>query len=282
MRAWELIQQCMACLQLPTISVTSLPIHQNQVLAFISYLNLKGLAPATITTYVAAIGYVHKCGNFSDPSRMFLVQKTLSCINKHHQQNDCRLPITQFVLARILESIPKLYSVPYHVVLLQALFSAAFYGLFRIGELTVQNTGVVSLLSKNVTVSSDRIVFSISKFKNNKSNQSFDVVINKQDTNVWCPVKLILKFVSLRGSQAGPFFCFANMQQVNRNFFTTRLSRCLQFCGFDTKLYKSHSFRIGGASYLVSIGYNDLQIKLMGRWESDCFIRYIRNQRYNV
>ena len=172
-----------------------------------------------------------------------------------------------------------MYSIPYHVVLLKALFVAAFYGLFRVGELTIQNSGVVSINVENVTMSKERIVFAITKFKNNKTNKSFDVVINKQPNNVWCPVKIISDYVTLRGSQPGPFFCFANLQNVTRNFFSSRLSKCLLFCGFNPKLYQSHSFRIGGASYLASLGYTDLQIKLIGRWNSDVFIRYIRNQR---
>ena len=281
-RAWNLIQECMECLNLPCISLDRIPLCQSQVLSFISFLNLKGLAPSTITTYTAAIGYVHKCTSQYDPTSSFLVQKTLSSINKNYVPNDCRLPITQFVLARLLESIPTIYSIPYHVTLLRAMFVTAFYGLFRVGELTKQNSGVISLEVRNVTISDERIVFAIINFKNNKTNKPFDVVINRQPSNVWCPVSLILDYVKLRGSKSGPFFCFANLQHVTRSFFSSRLSKCLSFCGFNTKLYKSHSFRIGGASYLASLGFTDLQIKLIGRWNSDTFVRYIRNQRYNV
>lgn len=38
----------------------------------------------------------------------------------------------------------------------------------------------------------------------------------------------------------------------------------------------THSFRIGGASAAASSGVPDSIIKILGRWSSDCYRRYIR------
>ena len=38
----------------------------------------------------------------------------------------------------------------------------------------------------------------------------------------------------------------------------------------------THSFRIGGASAAFSAGASDALIRVMGRWSSDCYNRYIR------
>jgi hypothetical protein len=40
-----------------------------------------------------------------------------------------------------------------------------------------------------------------------------------------------------------------------------------------------HSLRIGGATFLSECGFSDCTIRLLGRWESDCFKRYIRTGR---
>ena len=38
-----------------------------------------------------------------------------------------------------------------------------------------------------------------------------------------------------------------------------------------TVLYKSHSFRIGGACHAAEQDYSDAQIRALGRWKSDTF-----------
>ena len=58
--------------------------------------------------------------------------------------------------------------------------------------------------------------------------------------------------------------------------FVERLNAALTFCNLDTKLYKAHSFRIGAASWASAKGFSDSQIRLLGRWQSSAFLRYIR------
>ena len=41
--------------------------------------------------------------------------------------------------------------------------------------------------------------------------------------------------------------------------------------------YKGHSFRIGAATFAAECGFSDAQIRLMGRWQSDAFRKYIRS-----
>ena len=52
-----------------------LPVSVNDLALFISYLSAKKFASSTISTYVSALSYVHKLGNFPDPTKNFLMQK---------------------------------------------------------------------------------------------------------------------------------------------------------------------------------------------------------------
>ena len=54
-----------------------LPVSVNNLALFISYLSAKKFASSTISTYVSTLSYVHKLGNFPDPTNFFLVQKLL-------------------------------------------------------------------------------------------------------------------------------------------------------------------------------------------------------------
>ena len=47
--------------------------------------------------------------------------------------------------------------------------------------------------------------------------------------------------------------------------------------GLDPQFYSGHSFRIGSATSATIAGLNDYEIKLLGRWSSDCYKRYIRS-----
>ena len=95
-----------------------------------------------------------------------------------------------------------------------------------------------------------------------------------------CPVLAMKQYLEIRDLDDGPLFRFPDGKPISRSFFTKHLKACLIFCGLDVKQYSSHSFMIGSASYLASLGLSDTQIRTMGRWDSNAFLRYIRNQRF--
>ena len=59
-----------------------LPVSVNNLALFISYLSARKFASSTISTYVSALGNVHKLANFPDPTKNFLVQKILAAHSK--------------------------------------------------------------------------------------------------------------------------------------------------------------------------------------------------------
>ena len=54
---------------------------------------------------------------------------------------------------------------------------------------------------------------------------------------------------------------------ITRTYFAQCLSQALSFSGLDTKLYKSHSFRIGAALWAAEEGISDAQIRTFSRWQ---------------
>ena len=159
------------------------------------------------------------------------------------------------------------------------MYVTAFYELMRIGEITKDRWGNVSLHLSNLTFHASHIVLKITKFKHNISQQPFDIVLCKQSEASICPVTCLLNYLKMRGSKPGPLFCYPNLKPVSREFFTTVLKNNLNYCGLSTEIYKSHSYRIGGASYYASLGLSDEQIRILGRWKCDAFKLYIRSQR---
>ena len=86
-----------------------------------------------------------------------------------------------------------------------------------------------------------------------------------------CPIAALQAFISLRRPLPGPLFMLSDSSFLTR----ARLANILKLC-FNDVTINTHSFRIGGASALSAAGFSDAQIKLLGRWNSNCFIKYLR------
>ena len=74
------------------------------VALFISFLCAKGLAPATINSYLSAIAYVHKIQGHYDPTKSFLIAKLLVAVGRRSQA-DIRLPISRPLLYELVRAL---------------------------------------------------------------------------------------------------------------------------------------------------------------------------------
>jgi len=82
----------------------TLPVSTCQIALFISYLSARKMAPATIMSYMSALGYVHKMRGLTDPTKSFLIQKLLTAIGRNRKA-DIRLPISRPVLYELVRSL---------------------------------------------------------------------------------------------------------------------------------------------------------------------------------
>ena len=259
-----------------------LPVSVNNLALFISYLSARKFASSTISTYVSALSYVHKLANFPDPTKNFLVQKILAAHSKLYSAPDVRLPITRGVLQRLVLALNHTNSSAYQRLLFQTMFLVAFYGFFRVGELTAKSANLKPLVQiqnlhfqfKDNCVTAATIV--IADYKHNSSRRPFSVVLVCATGTDFCPVNSLQRYCSMRGTTLGALFCFADGSPVKTSHFTQQLRQALTFCGLNSSKYKSHSFQIGAASSAADNGLSDAQICHLGRWKSDVFKLYIR------
>ena len=158
----------------------------------------------------------------------------------------------------------------------------AFYGFFRIGELsctsnkqvdTVLQFDQVTFLKQSSRVTAVKIV--ITKFKHNTNNRPFVITIESEPLETFCPVQTLIDYIKLRGYHQGPLFTCAAGGAISTHTFNIELRLALTFCGLDCSRYKSHCFRIGAACHASEKGFSDSQIRALGRWRSDVFRTYI-------
>ena len=89
-------------------------------------------------------------------------------------------------------------------------------------------------------------------------------------------MQFLLEYLARRGNRPGPLFLNPDNNPVSRKFFADLMSLSLKAFGLDSTRYKGHSFRISAASFAAERGMSDAQIRALGRWKSNAFLKYIR------
>ena len=240
-----------------------------------------GLSHSTIVSRISAVSYIHKMAGAEDPSQPFVIQKMLTGFRKLTKRSDVRLPITKEILTDLMGALLHTSESIYIRCMMRAMFSLAFFGLLRVGEITVTDSQAsINVLHLNNIVfdpplpHSRTILLTMHHYKHSgPTPTTLQIGLQPGDT---CPVAALAAYISYRGNSPGPLFIFPNTQPVSRQYFTDQLNLALRWCKLDTNYYKGHSFRIGAATTAARLGASDAQIEAMGRWSSKAYKRYIR------
>ena len=81
----------------------------------------------------------------------------------------------------------------------------------------------------------------------------------------------------MRPSVSG--FLFKDGSHLTREQLVQHVRQALKAAGMDTEGYTGHSFRIGTATTAALSGVEDSVIKMLGRWESEAYQRYLQTPR---
>lgn len=155
------------------------PLPIREIVLFMAYMSKRGYAYRTVRTYITAIGYFHKIENVPDPTINVVVHKMLLGYRRDVGVNrDLRQPITLDILERILPALTHVCHSIYEAVLFRAVFSLAFFGFMRVGEITADSRSAPRASVLHIT---DLFVRSV----NGKSE--LQVFIRKSKTNQYGP-----------------------------------------------------------------------------------------------
>ena len=264
--------------------VLNLPISPADICLFVAYLHNSGKAPKTISTYLSALGYIHKITGLSDPTTSFIVSKLMAGAYRSRPSFDLRLPITIAILDQLVDALNHTVPTLYDIQLFKAMYLFAFYTFARIGELTTNILNPHSSLQLSdietlKSASGDIILVTFRQYKHNVSGPPHKISFGHGPSKM-SPVQALKTYLQLRGSQPGPLFCSITGQPISRHAFDCQLHKTLKFCHLDGSKYKGHSFRIGAATYRAELGDSDAQIRSLGRWHSNAFLKYIRTHNH--
>ena len=163
-----------------------------------------------------------------------------------------------------------------------ALLTLGVYGLCRCGELTTTTqkafTPDEDHLRSDITTFGSYYEFNIRCSKTDIYRRHVTLRIFEAGVGAeHCPSRAIHQYLDATADRPSdsPLFALSNGKYVTRNMVNDMIKRLCGLAGFDPTRYSTHSMRAGGASSLALCGVDSATIRRLGRWESDCFVRYI-------
>ena len=241
----------------------------------------RGRAASTIRTIISAIGTIHKLWHGTDPSKAFLVIRSLKGLEKFAKEKSHLLPINKTLLSKILKKLPNLNFSKYLVKALKAMFALAYEGCFRIGELIVSGEDKHTLTINNVQFLTSKtphaLKLTLDSFKHHAAPASILIQKRKSRESAY---KLVRKYLKVRPTGEGHLFLDKDRSPFQRNLVASALRACLEGLVEDPAKYNTHSFRVGRTTDLVEEGTPESVIQQVGRWKSTAYRCYYRSQEF--
>ena len=112
--------------------------------------------------------------------------------------------------------------------------------------------------------------------KTDPFRQGQTIVIGKTNS-LLCPISAMVAYLNSRplSSDSGPLFTYVSGGLLTREKLTRETRLLISKEGLESRGFAGHSFRIGAATTAASANLPPWLIKVLGRWSSDCFERYI-------
>ena len=257
---------------------------------FGAYLVEKGIQSSTLRSYFSAIKHVLKLDSYEWDDNKVLLSSLVRGCRIINDKVKTRLPIQKGLLEMLLFEIERKFNSnnqqPYLICLYKAIFSLAYYGMLRVGELSYSNH-TIKACNIHVGSNKDKILIVLYSSKTHgKESRPQKVKISalpnfkKTQKILFCPFELIIQYMKIRGDYYNDneqFFVFSYGSPVKPNNIRSLLRELLNDLGLNSKLYDVHSFRSGRTVDLEKYGYNMDRIKSMGRWRSNAVYKYLKN-----
>jgi hypothetical protein len=256
------------------------------LIGFATYLHrVRSLASSSVRNYLSGVRSLcvdagHSVSAFSDPTLVRLLvgmRKVEKEEGRASNPRGPRLPITTWLLDKMirnLSSSPK-------DQMLAAAWSSGMYGLMRGGEMTVKGSPGSRryrlLRREEVTWYDDYVEIRLRASKTDYLRQGVTITLWRNNSAT-CPyTRLRDAWDSAPAQQpSAALFQDGRGSPLSYSALLRSIKDAIQALGLDFRRYGCHSLRAGGATTLALLGYPDSTIKILGRWKSVAYQRYVR------
>ena len=260
---------------------------------FVAYLGSQGLVPQTIKSYLSALRYFNIAADYGDPfhpgafPRLQYVVRGIKRAPRPPSRP--RLPITPPLLQAI-KACWEPRAAQFDTVMLWAACCMGFFGFMRSGEFTVTSSRDFDpescLTAQDVAVDShaspSMVRVHLKQSKTDPFRHGVDVFLGRTDGPL-CPVAATMAYYAIRPPTVpGPFFICQDGAPLTREKLVSAVRDALSRSGVNAAHYSGHSFRVGAATTAARAGLSEATIKMLGRWESAAYERYVRTPRESL
>ena len=241
-----------------------------------------------IKSYISAIKAVLKENKIHIAEDSYLITSITRACKIHNDRLMIRLPIQKEMLQLLIQNVDSAVETngsaqPYLQKLFKALFMTAYFGMFRVGELTLSNHNIKA---KDVHIgeNKDKMLFILHTSKTHGRGdkpQSVKILAKsrgKKSKGIEiCPFRILKEYIHVcKGfiSETEPFFIYRDWSPVTANSFRGTLRKILTSLDFNELLYNCHSFRIGRSQDLWHMGVPVEVIRKLSRWSEKSSVIY--------
>ena len=264
---------------------------EDRIILFVGHLIDRELKSTTIRSYVSAVRTVLRQDGVILNEDLFLLKSLTKACKLQNDKVLNRLPIRKGLLNLLIKSVPELFTAPqpYLTVMYRALLATAYYGLFRIGEVT-KGEHVVKVDDVSLGHNKDQMMFILrsSKTHDRSSKPQIIKITREEDEseqfhyrkNNWCPFALLQDYLEVRRSSMSAdeqFFVFRDRSPVTQYHFRKLLYDLLVHIGLDPRMYGCRGFRMGRVTDMVEVLKLSVEtVKKLDRWKSSMIYVYLR------
>ncbi|XP_061235747.1 uncharacterized protein LOC133226341 [Neopsephotus bourkii] len=242
------------------------PIPKEQVRGFLTVESLYSSSKALV--YAAGLVYLSKLtGNsdpLGDPITRFMV---IGLKRRAGILRDKYLPVTIEVLRSLLGALESVCITHYECLLFRALFTVAFFGALRIGEMVAKHRGVLQpelLHLSDLQLMERRVAFHLRNFSVGQERHVISLGLSEEP---WvCPVLAVQNYMIVRSQLEGPLFIHLNNTAVTKRDFLSVFRGALRLLGLCPEQYGVHSFWLGTAVTATRCGYPWEDVTRLARW----------------
>ena len=281
-----------------SLSSTHPAISEDILIYFVAHcVNALQLKYSTIKTYLAGTRFAYIKAGFQDPccfpnGQSFLRLRAILKAVKKSQDNTVkpRLPITSSILSQCCQILRSGFLGAYEDLVLETAFCMAFFGFLRCGEFTCKShifDPLTDLSIQDIQLSTNNSQFTLQLKVSKTDPFRRGVSINYFSTGrLICPLQCMLALLHTRSTMGAqprdPLFTTIGGSPLTRAFFIDKLMNLLSRLGYNPSFYSGHSFRVGAATSAAEANIPDHMIRTLGRWNSDCYTRYIRTSQQSL
>ena len=262
---------------------------EDRLTLFVGYLVQTKKKSSTVKSYISAIRAILIENNWDLQEDKFLISSLTHACRLRNDQVQMKLPIKKKLLKLLLIQLRNLFaSQPYLLKLYTAMFTVAYFGLFRISKIThTASRHAIKATDVFIGHNKDKLKFVLYMSKTHgKGSKPQIVKISSQKVKgnkappITCPFRAVNNYLRVCNRKKltinEQFFVFRDRALVKAAAFTKILKKTIKMAGLNNKLYSSHCFRAGRTLDLMKMGIPFETIKLMGRWKSNTIYAYLK------